>query len=51
MTPILEIELNELVHYFADELEKYTDKPVDRSELNVKITALVEKYGIQIEED
>lgn len=50
-TPMLESELNELVHTVADELDKYTDEPCDRIDLNTKLTALVQDHGIQLEED
>lgn len=51
MTPMLDSELNELVHQIADYLEKYTDGPVDRTELNTKVTVLVQDCGIQFEDD
>ena len=50
-TPMLDTELNELVHMVADVLDKYTDAPVDRYKLNDKLDALCEEFGIQIEED
>lgn len=51
MTPMLESELNELVHTVADVLERHTERDVDRIDLNTTITALVQDHGIQIEED
>ena len=50
-TPMLESELDDLVHIVADELDKYTDEPCDRIDLNVKLEVLVKEHGIQLEED
>jgi len=49
-TPMLDRELNELVHQVADFLDKYTDEPIDRLLLNDKLDALCVEFGIQIEE-
>ena len=48
--PMKDCELNELVHIVADFLDKYTDKPVDRLDLNDKIEQICEEYGIKVEE-
>lgn len=49
-TPMLESELNELVHYVADFLEQFRG-PIDRYELNTVLTELAESYGISLQED
>ena len=46
-----ESELNDLVHRVADDLDRNAPTPVDRVELNVSVSALVQQFGITIEED
>ena len=51
-TPMLDSELNELVHIVSDELDKYTDTPVNRYAVNTHLTHIFEIYfEIQIEGD
>jgi len=50
-TPMLESELDDLVHVVADKIDLYADEPCDRIELNTQLSLLVESFGIQLEED